>query len=36
VKAGRRRITAAEMEYIRKIAGYTCTNNNTNTGMAKE
>ena len=31
-----RRITAAEMEYMRKIAGYTWTDYKTNTGMAKE
>jgi len=31
-----RRITAAKMEYVRKIAGYTRTDYKTNTGMAKE
>ena len=31
-----RRITAADMKYMRKTAGYTWTDYKTNTGIAKE
>jgi hypothetical protein len=31
-----RRITAAEMKYMRRIAGYTWTDYRTNTQIAKE
>ena len=31
-----RRITAAEMKYMRRTAGYTCTDYKTNTQIAKE
>jgi hypothetical protein len=31
-----RRITAAEMKYMKRIAGYTWTDNKTNTEIAKE
>jgi hypothetical protein len=37
IKAGDgRRITAAEMKYIRKTAGYTLADNKTNTQIAKQ
>ena len=31
-----RRITAAEIKYMRRTAGYTCTDHKTNTQIAKE
>jgi len=33
---GARRITAAEMKYMRRTAGYTCTDYKTNTQITKE